>query len=86
MTELRMSMFSKSLNNLYRRKGLIVSVFVVVSLLALYLATTLPESIVKHAHCCYAPENPTAFVASTVTIDLNETMQSIVQEILSRIV
>ena len=36
---------SKVLNTLNRRKGLIVSVFVVVSSLAAYLATVLPTSI-----------------------------------------
>ncbi len=75
----------KILNNLYRRKGLIVSVFVVVSLLALYLATTLPEIYRSSTLIVVTPQRiPTAFVASTVTIDLNERMQSIVQEILSR--
>jgi polysaccharide chain length determinant protein (PEP-CTERM system associated) len=75
----------KILNILYRRKGLIVSVFVVVSILAVYLAIILPEIYRSSTLIVVTPQRiPTAFVASTVTIDLNERMQSIVQEILSR--
>jgi polysaccharide chain length determinant protein (PEP-CTERM system associated) len=75
----------KILNNFYRRKGLIISVFVVVSILAFYLASILPEIYRSSTLIVVTPQRiPTAFVASTVTIDLNERMQSIVQEILSR--
>ena len=76
---------SKILNTLNRRKGLIVSVFVVVSLLAAYLATVLPNVYQSSALILVTPQRvPTSFVASTVTIDLGERMQSITQEILSR--
>jgi polysaccharide chain length determinant protein (PEP-CTERM system associated) len=76
---------SKILNNLYRRKGLIVSVFVVVSLLAVYSAIILPHIYRSSTLIVVTPQRiPTSFVASTVTIDLNERMQSIIQEILSR--
>src|SRR4030095_2726996 len=53
---------SQILSNLYRRKGLIISVFIVGA----------PQRV------------PASFIASTVTIDLNERMQSIIQVILSR--
>src|SRR5215475_12686162 len=76
---------SQTLTNLYRRKGLIISVFIVVSLLAAYLATVLPKIYRSSTLIVVTPQRvPTSFIASTVTIDLNERMQSIVQEILSR--
>jgi polysaccharide chain length determinant protein (PEP-CTERM system associated) len=76
---------SKILNTLNRRKGLIVSVFIVVSSLAGYLATVLPNVYQSSALIRVTPQRvPTSFVASTVTIDLNERMQSITQEIMSR--
>ena len=65
---------SQILNNLYRRKGLIVSVFVVVSLLAAYLASVLPNVYRSSALIVVTPQSvPTSFVASTVTIDLRRT-------------
>ena len=76
---------SKILNTLHRRKGLIVSVFVVVSSLAGYLASVLPNVYQSSALILVTPQRvPTSFVASTVTIDLRERMQSITQEIMSR--
>ncbi len=76
---------SQILTNLYRRKGLIISVFIVVSSLAAYLATILPKIYRSSTLIVVTPQRvPTSFIASTVTIDLNERMQSIIQEILSR--
>jgi polysaccharide chain length determinant protein (PEP-CTERM system associated) len=76
---------SKVLNTLNRQKGLIVSVFVVVASLAVYLATVLPNVYQSNALILVTPQRvPTSFVASTVTIDLSERMQSITQEIMSR--
>jgi polysaccharide chain length determinant protein (PEP-CTERM system associated) len=76
---------SHIIGTLYRRKGLIVAVFVVVSSLAAYLAATLPNVYQSNALILVTPQRvPSSFVTSTVTIDLNERMQSIVQEILSR--
>src|SRR5262247_3518104 len=76
---------SKVLNSLNRQKGLIVSVFVVVGSLAVYLAIVLPNVYQSNALILVTPQRvPTSFVASTVTIDLSERMQSITQEIMSR--
>src|SRR5215510_7684296 len=76
---------SKILNTLNRRKGLILSVFIVISSLAGYLATVLPNVYQSSALIRVTPQRvPTSFVASTVTIDLSERMQSITQEIMSR--
>jgi len=74
----------KILNNLYRRKGLIVSVFVVVSLLAYIWRYPARNLSVKHAHCCYAQRIPTRFWSPDGHHRPQRTMQSIVQEILSR--
>src|SRR5215475_6441720 len=76
---------SQTLTNLYRRKGLIISVFIVVSLLAAYLASILPKIYRSSTLIVVTPQRiPTSFIPSTVTIDLNERMQSIIQAILSR--
>ena len=73
------------LSNLYRRKGLIIAVFVVVSALAAYLAAILPATYRSSSLILITPQRvPSAYVTSTVTIDLAERMQSIIQEILSR--
>jgi polysaccharide chain length determinant protein (PEP-CTERM system associated) len=73
------------LRNLYRRKRLILSVFVVVSLLAVYLATILPPVYRSSMLIIVTPQRvPTSFVTSTVTIDLQERMRSIIREVLSR--
>jgi polysaccharide chain length determinant protein (PEP-CTERM system associated) len=73
------------LSNLYRTKGLIIAVFVVVSSLTTYLAVILPATYRSSSLILITPQRvPSAYVASTVTIDLNERMQSIIQEILSR--
>jgi polysaccharide chain length determinant protein (PEP-CTERM system associated) len=76
---------SKILSILERRKGLIVSVFVVVSSIAAYLATVVPDVYQSNALILVTPQRvPASFVASTVTIDLSERMLSITQEIMSR--
>jgi polysaccharide chain length determinant protein (PEP-CTERM system associated) len=73
------------LSNLYRRKALIIAVFVVVSVLAAYVAIILPPIYKSSTLILITPQRvPSAYVTSTVTIDLGERMQSIIQEILSR--
>lgn len=73
------------LSDLYRRKGLIIAVFVVASSLTAYVAAILPATYRSSSLILITPQRvPSAYVASTVTIDLNERMQSIIQEILSR--
>jgi uncharacterized protein involved in exopolysaccharide biosynthesis len=76
---------SAILNGLYRRKGLIIATFLVVSILGAYLAITVPNVFQSSALILVSPQRvPTSYVASTVTIDLAERMQSSIQEILSR--
>jgi polysaccharide chain length determinant protein (PEP-CTERM system associated) len=81
------STFRKILSSVYRRKGLVVSVFVVVSSLAIYLATILPDVYRSSTLIRFtAPRVPTALVGSTVTHrrDIRERLQSTIQEFLSR--
>ena len=76
---------SQILNNLYRRKGLIICVCVVVSLLAIYTATLLPNISQSTSLILVSPQKlPSSFVTSTITTDLAERMQGIIQDILSR--
>jgi polysaccharide chain length determinant protein (PEP-CTERM system associated) len=76
---------SRILSSLYRRKALIVCAFLVVSLLTAYTAVILPNIYQSSSLVLVSPQKvPTSFVTSTVTRDLSERMQSIIQEILSR--
>jgi uncharacterized protein involved in exopolysaccharide biosynthesis len=76
---------SRVLTSFSRQKGIIIAVFVVVSALSAYLSVILPEVYRSSTLILVSPQKvPTSFVFSTVTTDLNERMQSITQEILSR--
>jgi polysaccharide chain length determinant protein (PEP-CTERM system associated) len=76
---------SQILGSLSRRKRLIVAVFFVVSCLGAYLAAVLPEIYRSSTLILITPQRvPSSFITSTVTTDLGERMQSIIQEILSR--
>ena len=76
---------STILNSLYRRKSLIVSVFLVVSALAIYLSTVIPEVYRSTTLISVSPQRiPTSYVSTTITTSLGERMQAIAQEILSR--
>jgi polysaccharide chain length determinant protein (PEP-CTERM system associated) len=81
------STFGKILSSIYRRKGLVVSVFIVVSSLAVYLATILPDVYRSSTLIRFnQPRVPTALVGSTVTHrrDIRERLQSTIQEFLSK--
>ncbi|HWP22868.1 MAG TPA: XrtA system polysaccharide chain length determinant [Candidatus Binatia bacterium] len=76
---------SQILSSFSRRKGLIFCVFLVVFLLSVYTALILPNVYQSSSLILVSPQRvPSSFVASTVTTDLADRMQSIVQEILSR--
>ena len=76
---------SQILSSLYRRKGIIIAIFLVVSCLGSYLAMILPEVYKSSTLISVTPQRvPGAMVSSTITMDLGERMQSIIQEILSR--
>ena len=76
---------SQILASFYRKKGLIVCVSVVVFLLTAYTAAILPNVYRSSSLILVSPQRvPASFVTSTITTDLGERMQSIIQEILSR--
>src|SRR5574341_35756 len=76
---------SSILQNLLRRKNIIIATFLVISILAAYLAIILPAVYQSSTLILVSPQRvPTSYVSSTVTIDLAERMQSSIQEILSR--
>jgi polysaccharide chain length determinant protein (PEP-CTERM system associated) len=80
------STFRKILTSFNRRKGLVASVFVVVSSLAAYLAFFLPDIYRSSTIIRFTPPRvPTSFVGSTVTHPryLRERVQSTIQEFLS---
>src|SRR5437867_178401 len=72
-------------NTIGRRKGLIIAAFLVLSSLAAYLAFSLPNIYRSRALILIMPQRlPTSYVASTVTLNLEQRIQTIVQQILSR--
>ena len=76
---------SRVLNSFYARKGLIICVSLVVFLLGIYAATLLPNVYQSSSLILITPQRvPSSFVTSTITTDLGERMQSIIQGILSR--
>lgn len=76
---------STILNGLYRKKSLIVSVFLVVSALTIYLTTVLSEVYRSTTLISVSPQRvPASFVTSIITMSLGERLQVISQEILSR--
>ena len=76
---------SQILASFYRRKGLIICVSIVVFLLTAYTAAILPNVYRSSSLILVSPQRvPSSFVTSTITTDLGERMQSIIQEILSR--
>src|SRR6476660_278649 len=76
---------SRLLASLYRRKYSIGCVWGVVLLLSAYTAMILPNIYQSSSLILISPQRvPSSFVTSTITTDLGERMQSIIQEILSR--
>jgi polysaccharide chain length determinant protein (PEP-CTERM system associated) len=76
---------SNILNSFYERKGLIIGVTLVVFLLGVYTAILLPNVYQSSSLVLITPQRvPASFVTSTITTDLGDRMQSIIQGILSR--
>ena len=76
---------SHLLNSFYARKGLIICVAVVVFLLGTYTATLLPNIYESRSLILVSPQRvPSSFITSTITTELGDRMQAIIQEILSR--
>ena len=76
---------SRLLGSLYRRKYFVGCVGAVIFSLSLYTAAILPNIYQSNSLILVVPQRvPSTFVTSTITTDLGERMQSIIQEILSR--
>ena len=76
---------SKILEGFYRRKGLIIAVFVVVATLAFYLAYNIPNVYRSSTLILMTRQRiPTSYVRSTVTTDINQRINAITQQIMSR--
>src|ERR1044072_578246 len=76
---------SRLLGSLYRRKYFVGCVWAVIFFLSLYTAAILPNIYQSSSLILVVPQRvPSSFVTSTITTDLGERMQSIIQEILSR--
>jgi polysaccharide chain length determinant protein (PEP-CTERM system associated) len=76
---------SKLLNPIYRRKDMVVAVFLVVVALAAYLAVSLPDVYRSSTLILITPQKlPANYVASTVTTSIDQRILAMTQQILSR--
>lgn len=75
----------KILNAFYRRRGLIIAVFAIVFLLTTDVAFVLPRAYRSSSLILVTPQRlPASYVTSTVTSSIQDRIQSITQQILSR--
>ncbi len=76
---------AKLLNAFYRRKGVIIACFLVVSSLTAYLAVTLPNVYQSSTLILITPQRlPTSYIRPTVTSSIQQRIHAITQQILSR--
>ena len=76
---------ARLLDSLYRRKYFVGCIWGVIFSLSVYTAAILPNIYQSSSLILVVPQRvPSSFVTSTITTDLGERMQSIIQEILSR--
>jgi polysaccharide chain length determinant protein (PEP-CTERM system associated) len=76
---------SQILNSLYRRKDIVIAVALVVTILAAYLAVSLPNVYRSSTLILVTPQRlPSNYVASTVTSSIEQRMQAIAQQVLGR--
>ncbi len=69
----------------YKRKGVIIACFLVVSSLTAYLAASLPNIYQSTTLILISPQKlPSSYINSTVTMGIQERISTITQEILSR--
>ncbi len=73
------------LEPIFRRKELVIAMFLVVSILGAYLAANLPNVFRSTTLILVTPQRlPQSFVASTVTQNIEQRMRAISEQILSR--
>jgi len=76
---------SQIVNTIYGRKDLVLAIVLVVVSLAAYLAVSLPDIYRSSTLILVTPQKlPSNYVASTVTLNIEQRMRSIEQQILSR--
>ena len=77
--------FAKLFSGIYRHKGLVIALSIVVFCLAAYIAATMPNVYRSNTLILITPQRvPSNFVAPTVTSGVAERINAITQEILSR--
>lgn len=77
--------FSQLLNTIYRRKDIVIAVFLVITALTVYLSVSLPNIYRSSSLILITPQRlPASYVASTVTSTIDQRMLAMTQQILSR--
>jgi len=75
----------RQLEPIFRRKDLVIAIFLVVSILGAYLAANLPNVFRSSTLILVTPQGlPQNYVASTVTQSIEQRMRAIAEQILSR--
>src|SRR3990172_10379699 len=76
---------SQILNTIYRRKDIVIAIFLVIAALTSYLAVSLPNIYRSSTMILVTPQKlPASYVASTVTTTIEQRMLAMTQQILSR--
>ena len=76
---------SQILNTIYRRKDIVIAIFLVIAALTSYLAVSLPNIYRSSTLILITPQRlPSNYVASTVTSTIDQRMLAMTQQILSR--
>lgn len=76
---------SRLLSTIYRRKDIVLTIFLVLAVLTSYLAVSLPDIYRSSSLILITPQKlPANYVASTVTSSIDQRMLAMTQQILSR--
>ena len=76
---------SQILNTIYRRKDIVIAIFLVIAALTTYLTVSLPNIYRSTTLILITPQRlPSNYVASTVTSSIDQRMLAMTQQILSR--
>jgi len=76
---------SQVLSTVYRRKDIVIAIFLVILALTSYLAVSLPDIYRSSTMILITPQKlPANYVASTVTSNIDQRMLAMTQQILSR--
>jgi len=76
---------SHLVRSIYRRKDMVITIFLVLAALTTYLAVSLPDIYRSSSLILITPQKlPATYVTSTVTASLDQRMMAMTQQILSR--